>query len=148
MPLGMDGTKTLRRYFQTRRFKGRRGITPMKTKHKKPIPKTRGHKVERKPYVPIRKLTNAQQHGQRDTKDKDEHCKDSQREGDQDSHHEGERKDQEEHTQVEPSRATENSEKSVHPGPLQTVPGLPEQTAAHTETDETQIESEELPPWQ
>jgi len=116
----------------------------MKTKHKKPIPKTRGHKVERKPYVPIRKLTNAQQHGQRDTKDKDEHCEDSQREGDQDSHHEGERKDQEEHTQVEPNRATENSEKSVHPGPVQALPELYKWCADDTETTETGIEAEEL----
>ena len=142
----MDGTKSLKRYFQTRRFTGRRGITPMKSKHKKPIPKTRGHKVEKK-YVPIRKLTNAQQYAQRKPQNKDEHCEDSQWEGNQDSHHEGGRKDQEEHTQTESKRDTENSEKSVHPGPLQTLHGLSEETAADKETAETQIESEELPPW-
>jgi hypothetical protein len=142
----MDGTKTLRRYFQTRRFTGRRGITPMKSKHRKPIPKTRGHKVEKK-YVPIRKLTDAQQHSERNSQNKDECCEDSERKRDQNSDREGEGKDKEEHSQTEQGRNTENSEKSVHPGPLQTVSGLSEQSAAHAETAETEIESEELPPW-
>lgn len=119
----------------------------MKSKHRKPIPKTRGHKVERK-YVPIRKLTDAQQPSERNAQNKDECREDSERKRNKDSDCEGERKDQEEHPQVEQGGNTENSEKSVHPGPLQTVPGLSEQTAAHAQTAETEIESEELPPWQ
>jgi DNA polymerase sigma len=145
----MEGTKTLdqrllKRYFQTRRFTGRRGITPMKSKHKKSVPKTRGHKVEKRPYVPIRKHTGSQQHEQRTTTDTKEHSEDTERKGDQDSHSDEGRKNEEEHAQINEGRDTENSDKSVHPGPIQAVPHLYKWCADDTEADETEIESEEL----
>jgi hypothetical protein len=139
----MDGTKSLKRYFLTRRVTGRRSITPMKTKQKKTVPKTRGHKVEKKPYVPIRKHTSPQQHGERQREDSREHGEDSERQRNQDSCLEAGRKDKEEYTQVEQGGTTENSEKSVHPGPLQTVPEM-YTCADDTQTSETCIEAEEL----
>lgn len=146
----MDGTKTLdqktllKRYFQTRRFTGRRGITPMKTKQRKSVPKTRGHKVDKKPYVPIRKHTGAQRHCEREGTNTEECSKDSKREGEQDSHSGEGRQNKEKHAQVEPIRNTENSEKSIHPGPVQTLPEMHKWCADDTETAETEIEAEEL----
>ena len=86
----MDRAKTLdqrllKRCFQTRRFTGRRGITPMKSKHKKAVPKTRGHKVGKRPYVPIRKHSVSQQYEQWKDTDTEEHCKDKERKGAEDS---------------------------------------------------------------
>ena len=141
----MDGAKSLKRYFQTRRFTGRRGITPMKSKHKKSVAKTRGHKVEKKPYVPIRKHTGPQQHGERQGKDKDEHSDNQKREGDQDSGGEGGKEDKEEHTQVDKGGDTENSEKPVHPGPIQAASEMHQSGAVDAQTSETEIEAEELP---
>lgn len=140
----MDGIKALKRYFQTRRFTGRRSITPMKTKHRKAVPKTRSHKVEKKPYVPIRKHTIPQQPSERETTDQKEHCQDKERQGNQDSRSDDGRKDKEEHPQVDPGRNTENSEKSVHPGPVQALPELYKWCADDTEAAETSIEAEEL----
>jgi hypothetical protein len=149
MHLGMEGTKTLdqrllKRYFQTRRFTGRRGLTPMKSKHKKSVPKTRGHKVEKRPYVPIRKHAGSQQSSERETTDPQEHRKDTEWKGDQDSHSDERWENKEEHPQVVEGGATENSEKSVHPGPIQAVSELYKWCADDTETTETCIEAEEL----
>ena len=141
----MDVAKTLKRYFQTRRFTGRRGITPMKTKHRKSVPKTRSHKVEKRPYVPIRKHTTPEQPRKREATDTEEHCEDTKRKGEQDSDSGEGRKDKEEHAQIEQSGNTENSEKSVHPGPLQALPELYKWCADDTEAGETEIEAEELP---
>ena len=144
----MDGTKTLdqkifKRYFQTRRFTGRRGITPMKTKQKKSLPKTRGHKVEKK-YVPIRKYTGSQCLCERQGTDTEKYSQDSKRKGIEDSHTGQGRENKEEHPQIEQGRNTENSEKSVHPGPIQTVSELYKGCADDTEAAETAIEAEEL----
>jgi hypothetical protein len=134
------------RYAKTRRVTGRRSITPMRSKHRKTIPKTRHHKVEKRDNVQLRKHTGSQYDGRREGADKDEHSQDKKRERNQDCDHESERKDEEKHAQVEPLRNTENSEESVHPGPLQTMSEVSEQTAVHEETDKTEIESEELSP--
>lgn len=119
----------------------------MKTKHRKVVPKTRSHKVEVKRNVSILQHPISRDNEKRKEASKKEHCEDSEREGDKDGCSEGEREDTEECSQVEQSRDTENSEKSVHPGPIQTVSGLPESAAVTPKSDETQIESEELPPW-
>lgn len=139
----MDGIKSLKRYFQTRRFTGRRGITPMKSKHRKTVPKTRSHKVEKKPYVPIRKHTSSHVQSEWKEPDKEKHCEDTQREGNQDSHQDRGWKSEEEHAQIEPIRNTENSEKSIHPGPVQTLSEMCE-CADDKTSGETEIEAEEL----
>lgn len=145
----METNKTLGRYLQTRRFTGRRGLTPMRSKHKIRVTKTRGHKVERRNHVPILKHASSQQHGERKEDDQNQHSEDTQRQGNQDSCDERKREDEKEHTQIEQIRNTENSEKSVHPGTLQAMCGLSEQqqlSAEYEASDKTQIEAEELTP--
>lgn len=116
----------------------------MKSKHRKSVPKTRGHKIEKKHYVPIRKHTGSQKSRERERTDTKEDCKNSKWEGDQDSHSNEGGENQEEHTQVDEGGNTENSEQSVHPGPVQTLPEMSE-CADDTQTSETSIEAEELP---
>lgn len=140
----MEVTKTLGRYLHTRRVTGRRSITPIRSKHKKLIKKTRGHKVEHKPYVSILKHATTDSDGERKETDKSQLGDNQEREGDKDSSLEGEWKDPKEHTQAEQSGTTENSEESVHPGPVQTVSHMSESTASPETSDKTEIESEKL----
>lgn len=116
----------------------------MKSKHRKSVPKTRGHKVEKKLHVPIRKHTSPQQPCERERTDEKEHSENTEWQGDQDSHANQGRQNEEKHTQIEQIRNTENSEKPVHPGPVQTVSELYKWCADDTETTETEIEAEEL----
>lgn len=136
----------IKRYIQTRRFTGRRGLTPIKSKHKVHLRKTRGHKVEYKQYVPILKHASAKQHDERKEDDKSEYSQGEERQGHQDSTHEGKREDTQEHSQVEQGGNTENSKESIHPGPLQALLRLLESTAAYEEDDKTEIEAEEITP--
>lgn len=117
----------------------------MKTKQRKTIPKTRGHRVEKKPYVPLRERTDAQQSGQRETSDKKENSQDQKREGHQISLGGGRREVQKEYVQVESSGNTENSEQSIHPGPIQTLSALPGETACDTAYETPLVEAEEIP---
>ncbi len=132
------------RILHTRRVVGRRSLTPMRSKHKRSVAKTRSSKVEAKVNVPLRKHTITFVYGKRNEKDAQEHSEDCKREGNQDSCPGGERQDQEKHSQVESLRDTENPEKSVHPGPVQALPELSEQTAVVQTSDETEIEAEVL----
>ncbi len=116
----------------------------MKSKHKKSIPKTRGHKVEKRSHVPIRKYPVSYVQGGRQETDTQEYSENSQREGGQDGCPDDGRQSQEEHTQIEPLRDTENSEKSVHPGPLQTVFDMHNQGADDQTYANAEIEAEEL----
>lgn len=129
---------------KTRRFTGRRALTPMKSRHKT-IPKTRCHRVEKKPHVSIRKHSVPHVEGRREETDPKKHCEDSQREGDQDCCDHERREDKEEHTQAETLRGTENSEKSVHPGPVQTVSVMHQEGADDQTYANAEIEAEELP---
>jgi hypothetical protein len=140
---GVPAKKTSR-YVYTRRVTGRRSITPIRSKQKKLIKKTRGHKVERKPYVSILKHATAHSDGKREETDKSQLSDCQEREGDKDGSLEGEWKDPQEHTQAIESGNTENSEESVHPGPIQTLSNMPESTASSETSDKTEIESEQL----
>ena len=141
----MEVSKTLERYKHTRRVSGRRAITPIKSRHRKIIKKTRGHKVEKKPYVSILKHTVSHSDGGWKEKDKDEHGENSQWQGDQNSDGKGGEENTQEYAQVEQSRNTENSEKSIHPGPIQTLSHVSELITAYDQTcDKTEIESELL----
>lgn len=117
----------------------------MKTKQRKSIPKTRGHRVEKKPYVPLREHSDAQQHQRRQASDKKEHSEDQKREGNQISPGGGGREDKEECAQVECSGNSENSEESIHPGPIQTLSALSQQAACDTAYETPLIEAEEIP---
>lgn len=141
----MEVGSPLGRYRLTRRISGRRGVTPIKSKHRKTIPKTRGHKLEKKPYVPLRKHTNAQSDEERKEPYKDKYSEDSERQGNQNSSSEGKRDNTEEHTQAEQVRNPEDPAESVYPGTVQTLPDLFEQTASVQTADKTEIESEEIP---
>lgn len=140
----MDCKKTLRS-LQTRRFTGRRGLTPIRTKQKRTIPKTRSHRVETKPYVPLREYTGSLESSERKASDKEEHCNDKKREGDQSGDCERGEQNQEERSQIESKGNTENSAKSVHPGPVQALSALPRESADDETCEETHIEAEELP---
>ena len=141
----MEVTKTLGHYKYTRRFKGRRALTPMRSKHKCQIKKTRGHRVEKRPHVPLLKHTSPLHDGERKEEDQSQLGQYSQWQGDQDSHHKGGEEDAKEHTQTELIRNTENSEKSIHPGPVQTLSDMSESATADDQaSDKTEIEAEEL----
>jgi hypothetical protein len=141
----MEQTNPLGRYRLTRRISGRRGVTPIRSKQKKSIPKTRGHKLEKKPYVPLRKHTSSHHEQERKVSYQDKHSEDSERGGNQDSHLEGKRDHTQEHSQTEQFRDQENPNESVHPGIVQALPDLPESTASVQTADKTEIEAEEIP---
>jgi hypothetical protein len=130
--------------WKTRRFHGRRSVTPMRHKSKKPSKTRCISKVERTDFhgIPIRKHTSASQSDERDTQNKDEHCEDQERKGNKDCDDEGKRKDAEVHEEVEPLGNSEYSEQPVHPGSIQELRELP---ASVEVTDETGPEEEEPP---
>jgi hypothetical protein len=140
----MEVNQTLGRYKHTRRITGRRAITPIQSKNRKIIKKTRGHKVERRPYVSILKHSVSHVAGEWKETDKSQLGEHSERQGDEDSHDKGEWKNEEELSSPQQIRNTENSEKSVHPGPVQTMPDLPEQAAYDQASDKKEIEAELL----
>ena len=120
----------------------------MKTKQRRIIPKTRSHRVEKKPYVPIRKYAGSHNNEGRKETDAKESGENKEREGNQAGNDTGRKKDQEKCAQVEPIRNTENSEEPVHPGPVQALSEMHPQSADDTTSEKGGIESEELPPWQ
>lgn len=140
----MDGDKILdssKRYKFTRRYSGRRAITPMRSKLKK-IQKTRGHKVEKK-HVPLFKHTSSFHDGERKKEDESQCCKHTERKGNQDSDNKRGKENQKEHTSSEQERNDQDSKESIHPGPVQTLPRLPEH-AYGDDTQEETIEAEQL----
>jgi hypothetical protein len=123
----------------------------MRSKMKK-IQKTRGHRVERK-HVPLCKQTNALHDEERSkTSEEDKHCQHQQWEGIQDGSCQGGKENQEEQTQTDSKGDSEDSKKSIHPGPIQTVSSnppwqsLPEDklSASGNDTQEETIEAEQL----
>ena len=140
----MDGRVTLGRYLQTRRFSGRRGLTPMRTKHRRSVPKTRSHRVEKKADVSVRKHTISHVNRKWKEANEEECCQDTKREGDKDGDSGSGRKDKEKCSQIEQIGDQQDSKESVHPGPIQAVPGLSEQSAYDQTSEQTEIEAEEL----
>lgn len=142
----MNGEEILdrpqKRYKFTRRYSGRRAITPMRSKLKK-IQKTRGHRVEKK-HVPLSKQTSTH-HDEEGSKTchQDEHCGHQEWKGEQNGHHQGREENQEEQTQTIEERSSTDSTKQIHPGPIQTLL-LVSATAAITDTQEEKIEAEQL----
>jgi hypothetical protein len=116
----------------------------MRTKHKKSVAKTRSNKVEKGENVSIRKHTISCVNRKWKEENEKEYRKDSEREGDKDSDSEPQREDKEECSQIDQIGDAKHSEESVHPGPVQAVPGLSEQSADDQTPDQTEIEAEEL----
>lgn len=140
----MDGQRTLGRYLKTRRFSGRRGLTPMKTKHRKSVAKTRSHRVEKGADVSIRKHTISCINRKWKEENEKEYREDQERKGDKDGDPGAREEDKEEYSQIEQNRDIPDSKESVHPGLVQAVPGLSEQSADDQEGDQTEIEAEVL----
>ncbi len=144
----MEPQKRFRFPSKTYRFTGRRGLTPMKTRQKRLIPQTRRQMSKNtvENGIPLRKHTDSQLHGEREKTDKSQHGKNQQREGNQGSQDHGKREDAQKQTQVESIGNKENTEESVHPGTLQTLHPMSEQSisACDTQTDKTEIEAEVL----
>ena len=141
----MNGALTLRGFpiqrsgkWKTRRFHGRRSITPMKHKGRKPA-KTRCHNRN---GVQLREHTSSFHDNERQGENKDQHCENQKREGDKDSECSRERKDTEVHEEVIQLGNSEHSEKPVHPGSVQE---LRELSASVQVTDETDQQEEEPP---
>ncbi len=120
----------------------------MRSKHKLKPGKTRGHKIGKRDHVSLLKLAGSQHDGQRQGKDKDQHSEYQEWQGNQNSDSPGEWKDTQIHQEVEQIRDEKDTNESIHPGPLQTLPHMPEQqiSAGNQTSDKTEIESEELAP--
>lgn len=132
--------RSLKRYKFTRRYSGRRAITPMRSKVKK-IQKTRGHKVEKK-HVPLCKQTSSHDHEKRsETSHEDKHGEHQEWKGKQNGDSEGGKENQEEQTQVEQKGNPTDSTKQIHPGPIQTMLLM---SASQYDTQEEKIEAEQL----
>lgn len=134
--------RLLKRYKYTRRYSGRRAITPMRSKLKK-IQKTRGHRVEKK-HVPLCKQTNTHDHEKRsETNHEDEYCEHQEWKGEQNGSYQAGKEDQEKQTQVEQKRNSTDSTKQIHPGPIQTLLCVFD-TASQYDAQEEKIEAEQL----
>lgn len=132
--------RSLKRYKFTRRYSGRRAITPMRSKVKK-IQKTRGHKVEKK-HVPLCKQTSSHDHEKRsETSHEDKHGEYQEWKGKQNGYCQAGEEDKEEQTQVEQERNSTDSTKQIHPGPIQALLCL---SASQYDTQEEKIEAEQL----
>lgn len=117
----------------------------MKTKQKRLIPKTHKHRVE--DDVSLRKHTDSQLSCEWEAPNQEKYSEDQQREGHQDSHLRRKWKDKKEYTQVEQCGDKQDKKESVHPGTLQAVHSLSEQTfatACDQTSDKTEIEAEVL----
>lgn len=136
------------RYAKTRRFTGRRSITPMRSKHKhKSIGKTRGHRVEKRKHVQLLQHTGPQHDGKREGEDENQHGGGTQGEGHQDCDSSAKWEDTQINQEAEQIRDRKDSKESIHPGPLQTVSDMSEQTADYQKQDKEGIEAEELAPF-
>ncbi len=137
------------RYAKTRRYLGKRCLTPMRSKHKRSAGKTRGHKIEKRDHVSLLKYTSSQHHGKREGTDKNEHGEYQEWQGNQNSDSEGKRQDTEINEEAEQIRNEEDTKESIHPGPVQTLLHMSEQqiSAGNQTPDKTDIEAEELAPF-
>lgn len=151
-PYSMNGALTLRGFsiqksgkWKTRRFHGRRSVTPMRHKGRRAVAKTRcHHKAEKKisHELPVREHTGSLHDGERQGENEDKHSEDQKRQGHEDSSGSGKREDTEIHEEAIGLGNSEHSEQSVHPGSIQELRELP---ASAQVTDETSPEEEEPP---
>ena len=136
----MNGFKTLRALGnKTRRFQGRRSITPIKPK-KKRIVKTRYvKKVEN--AVSIQQQSSSRSDGKWSAQDQKEYSGDFQWEGNKDGGNHGKREDSQKHKEAECGGNQKDSTESVYPGSLQELHELSE-LAVTDITNETELKEE------
>lgn len=134
----MNGLRALRVLNRTRRFHGRRAITPLRPKRKR-ILKTRCHtKVGN---VSIQQHTGSRSDGKWSSQDQKEHSEHQGREGNKIGGDHGKWKDSEECEELDQCGNEEDSELTVHPGSLQEVSRLPEYASSDS-TNETELKGE------
>ena len=161
----MNGLRSLRESMfpfdlkgRTRRFHGRRGITPIKSK-KKRIIKTRSQRrflAEAEPQnsgilsanrvenVSIQQHTSARSGEERSSHDEKEHSEHQGEERDQGSGDHGKREDTQKCQEADKCGNGEDSEFTVHPGSFQGVPRLSEH-ADTVKANETELKTEGSP---
>jgi len=132
---------------KTRRFHGRRAITPIRNRKNKRYARTRSHnRVEESNAIPVLQQTDSHVGEKREEDHKKEHSRCEKREGDKDSRDEGKREDAEKHETPETEGDSRHSELTVHPGSVQ---GLPINTSEDSEnavsasSNVTHLEEEE-----
>lgn len=151
----MNGLRSLRESMfpfdlkgRTRRFHGRRGITPIKSK-KKRIIKTRSQRpvilsANRVENVSIQQHTSARSGEERSSHDEKEHSEHQGEERDQGSGDHGKREDTQKCQEADKCGNGEDSEFTVHPGSFQGVPRLSEH-ADTIKANETELKTEGSP---
>ena len=141
----MKTQKRYRRYANTRRGTGRRGLTPIKTRQKRLIPKThRSNHHHRVDDVSVYQHSGTQHDSKRKGSGSCEHSQHQEWKGDQGSTDNQGRKDEKEQTPIDEEGDKQYSTEQVHPGTLQEVQQLFEQDAFQETADKTEIEAEEL----
>jgi len=132
---------------KTRRFHGRRAITPIRNRKNKRYARTRSHnRLEESNGVPVLQRTDSHVGEKREEDDKKEHSGCEKREGDKDGLNEGKGAHAEKHETPDTERNSQHSELTVHPGSVQ---GLPTNTSEDSENavrasaNATHLEEEE-----
>ena len=129
---------------KTRRYHGRRAVTPMRRRHHRHT-KTRAQPRvgnENGKDVQLSQRTASSDDGERKDAHEDADGGYPERKGTKDGDLQGERKDQEEHSETDGEGGGVHSEVSVHPGSLQELRELP---ASIPDANETSLEEEEPP---
>lgn len=132
---------------KTRRFHGRRAITPIRNRKNKRYARTRSHtRVEESNVVPVLQRTDSHVGEKREEDDKKEHSRCEKREGDKDGLNEGKGAHAENDEASDTQGDSQHSELTVHPGSVQ---GLPTNTSEGSEnavsasSNATHLEEEE-----
>ena len=132
---------------KTRRFHGRRAITPIRNRKNKRYARTRSHnRLEDSNGVPVLQRTDSHVGEKREEDDKKEHSRCEKREGDKDGLNEGKGAHAEKHETSDTQGDSQHSELTVHPGSVQ---GLPTNTSEDSENavsasaNATHLEEEE-----
>lgn len=124
----------------TRRVKGRRALTPMKSRGKKPAKTRSSILVKKKRNVLLPKSSEPCIDSQRSQSDTKEQCDSEEREGSQGSSDSGKQHDTKVVKETHEPRDQCDSPGPIHPGSIQ---GL--SPASLHELDETQLKEEEPP---
>ena len=132
---------------KTRRFHGRRAITPIRNRRNKRYARTRSHtRVEESNAVSVLQRTDSHVGEKREEDDKKEHSRCEKREGDKDGLNEGKGTHAENDEAPDTQGDSQHSELTVHPGSVQ---GLPTNTSEGSEnavsasSNATHLEEEE-----
>jgi len=124
----------------TRRIKGRRALTPMRSKRKKHIKTRSNPSVKRN--VLVSKPSDTRLDSQRSQSGKKEQCDSEGKQGSQGSGDQSEQQSPQVIETLDDRGDQCNSNRPIHPGSIQ---GLPNANASQHELDETELQEEEPP---